>query len=193
MLRITGILCGSAITIAVLVLFLGVPEFTDEREVVATLEPPTWDVVPEDDVEYSPAGVTPDETTAATSPNDSTTDEFAAPAEDPEVPLPNDDAALVDAIFAPVEERDVPVVEAAEPDLADAVEQNWYAFWSPFRSEIAANGFVEQLQRSTGIDYRVVRQKPGVYEVAFAYSDDGDIQDKLAAISAATGLEMPGG
>ena len=90
--------------------------------------------------------------------------------------------ALVEAIFTPVEERPVEIIQ-----------ENWYAFWSPFRSEIAANGFVEQLQRTTGLDYRVVKQKPGVYEVAFAYDDEVDIQAKLDTISAATGLEMPGG
>ena len=71
--------------------------------------------------------------------------------------------------------------------------RQWYAFWSPFRSEIAAEGFVAQLQRVTGLDYRVVKIKPGVYEVAFAYADDTDIPINLSQISAATGLDMPGG
>jgi len=52
---------------------------------------------------------------------------------------------------------------------------------------------VSQLQRTTGLDYRVVKLKPGVFEVAFAYSDDNDIQDKLTQISTATGLELTGG
>lgn len=67
----------------------------------------------------------------------------------------------------------------------------WFSFWNPFRSEIAANGFVSQLERVTGIDYRVVKVKTGVYEVAFAYNDDGERRDKLSQISAATGLELP--
>lgn len=79
-------------------------------------------------------------------------------------------------------------VAALVPDT-----QQWFAFWSPFRSEIAAAGFVAQLQRVTGLDYRVVKIKPGVYEVAFAYADDTDIPIKLSQISAATGLDMPGG
>ncbi|MBT8102085.1 MAG: transglycosylase, partial [Gammaproteobacteria bacterium] len=77
--------------------------------------------------------------------------------------------------------------------MSEPLEQQWYAFWSPFRSEIAADGFVSQLQRSTGLDYRVVKLKPGVYEVAFAYLDDSDIQTKLAQISSATGLDLSGG
>jgi hypothetical protein len=71
------------------------------------------------------------------------------------------------------------------------VEPSWYSFWNPFRSEIAANGFVSQLERVTGIDYRVVRVKSGVYEVAFAYYDDSERSTKLSRISAATGLELP--
>ena len=76
------------------------------------------------------------------------------------------------------------------PRPEDFVEENWYAFWSPFRSEIAANGFISKLQETTGIDYRVVKVKTGIYEVAFAYVDEADIQDKLARISTATGLNM---
>ena len=89
------------------------------------------------------------------------------------------DEQLVEQIFNP----------APEPVL----DEHWYAFWSPFRSEIAANGFVARLQQTTGMDYRVVKLKPGVYEVAFAYSDQADIEQKLARISAATGLDMTGG
>ncbi len=80
-----------------------------------------------------------------------------------------------------------PVAEALLPD-----SQQWYAFWSPFRSEIAASGFVTQLQRVTGLDYRIVKIEPGVYEVAFAYAADEDISMNLSQISAATGLDLPG-
>ncbi len=78
------------------------------------------------------------------------------------------------------------VVEVLLPD-----SQQWFAFWSPFRSEIAASGFVTQLQRVTGLDYRIVKIEPGVYEVAFAYAADEDISMNLSQISAATGLDLP--
>lgn len=71
-------------------------------------------------------------------------------------------------------------------------ETLWYSFWNPFRSELAANGFVKQLERVTGLDYRIVKIKSGVYEVAFAYEDDTERDTKLAQISAATGLELSG-
>ena len=98
------------------------------------------------------------------------------------------DAALIEQVFAPETERQEIVPVDAEPVVAE----HWYAFWSPFRSEIAAQGFVDRLQQTTGIDYRVVRVKTGVYEVAFAYTDDIDIEAKLERIASATGLDMSG-
>lgn len=167
MLRLIGILTGAILAIAFLIVALGVPEFS-EPEIVVEPEPVVVvarqpDTVPEPAPDPEP---------------------IEEPAPDPEpepepvaavTPEP-DYEALVDQIFAP------------EPEPAD--DQNWYAFWSPFRSEIAANGFVSKLQESTGIDYRVVKVKTGVYEVAFAYSDDADVREKLSRISAATGLDM---
>lgn len=81
----------------------------------------------------------------------------------------------------------VPAVE----ELAAEAEPQWYSFWNPFRSEIAASGFVAQLEKVTGIDYRVVKVRTGTYEVAFAYHDDAERRTKLAQISAATGLDLP--
>ena len=99
-----------------------------------------------------------------------------------------------DAEPAVDETPDVPpepvVIAEATPT---PIEEQWYAFWSPFRSKVAADGFVSQLQKTTGLDYRVVKLGPGVYEVAFAYSDDSDIEEKLVQISSATGLDLSGG
>ncbi len=175
MIRLIGILVGSAIAVGLLIVTLGVPELAEP-------EPDTW------------APVLP-----ATE-QGSETVEGSLPATEPEI------------IPAPVQEPAVsnpPVAEppAIEPELTDEqlveqifapqpeplLEEHWYAFWSPFRSEIAANGFVSRLQQTTGMDYRVVKLKPGVYEVAFAYTDQDDIEQKLARISAATGLDMSGG
>ena len=87
-----------------------------------------------------------------------------------------------------------PAVPSPAPDIgvdSSAGDPSWYSFWNPFRSEIAANGFVAQLERVTGIDYRVVKVDTGVYEVAFAYFDDDERRNKLSRISAATGLDLP--
>ena len=174
MLKLIGILTGSAIAVAFLIIALGVPEFSSqapEQEMVSeiSIEPlaervfepePEPESEPEPEPEPEPI-LTPDPEPVA------------------EVDTAADTEALIEEIFNP------------GPD--PVVEENWYAFWSPFRSEISANGFVSKLQETTGIDYRVVKVKTGVYEVAFAYIDDADIQDKLARISNATGLNMTDG
>ena len=93
-------------------------------------------------------------------------------------------------------EQDIPPAtdlsfSAPATDLPPLSEMQWYSFWNPFRSEIAASGFVSRLEKVTGLDYRVVKVKTGVYEVAFAYGDDDERRGKLSLISAATGLDLP--
>jgi hypothetical protein len=90
---------------------------------------------------------------------------------------------------APIE-REIDLSEA-DPNLPLLIEMQWYSFWNPFRSELAASGFVSRLEKVTGLDYRVVKVKTGVYEVAFAYGDDIERHAKLSQISAATGLDLP--
>lgn len=74
---------------------------------------------------------------------------------------------------------------------APAHDSQWQSIWNPFRSQIAANGFAARLSAVTDIDYRVVRLKPGTYQVAFAYADDSERAAKLAQIQGATGLDLP--
>lgn len=88
-----------------------------------------------------------------------------------------------------IDEFKEPDVSVSEP--MQMPDPFWYSFWNPFRSEIAAKGFVSQLERVTGLDYRVVKVETGVYEVAFAYHDDSERRTKLSQISAATGLDLP--
>jgi hypothetical protein len=169
MMRLLGVLMGSALAVAALVVFVGIPEFTTESSVMesavitlpmragAAAADPVIGEAPQEALEEAPAAAAID-----------------APAE----PVPDETAATT----------------AAEPPAAQPAETlQWYAFWSPFRSEVAANGFVDQLQRVTGLDYRVVKVKSGVYEVAFAYQDDQEITANLSQISAATGLQLPEG
>ena len=168
MMRFLGVLVGSTLAVAALVVFIGIPEFTTESSVaeptVITLPIRSETPAPEPPIAEPPAEVPA--TAAVESP--------AEPVTEPDAPTDE-----------PLEE---PVYEAPPPPAASL---HWYAFWSPFRSEVAANGFVDQLQRVTGLDYRVVKVKPGVYEVAFAYEDDQDITASLSQISAATGLQLP--
>lgn len=163
MIRIVGILCGSAMAIAFLIIALGIPELLPASE--------------PDDV--------PPEWVALDSPSDeSPPPETEMPVAEPEAPI--------EPIPEPADETFAETVARVAP-IPEPLAENWFAFWSPFHSEIAANGFIAQLQRETGMDYRVVKIKPGVYEVAFAYEGEGDIATKLALISRATGLEMPDG
>jgi hypothetical protein len=172
-----GILTGAAIAVGLLIVTLGIPRFATEPAVPAMpVEPPT-EMLP---VPSSGMAEVPQAEPATDAPQkaaETTSSNLPEPEEGPSAAPPN---AATEA-----------VTPQAEPSPAD--EAGWFAFWSPFRSEIAAAGFVAELQRTTGLDYRVVKLKPGVYEVAFAYSDKNDIQDKLLRISTATGLELGGG
>jgi hypothetical protein len=183
MLRLTGILVGSALAIALLLLTLGTPQLSS-TDVTPAPEREAPEVLAEVAIAApdmaSPGADVAEQPAASVEPF---RDENANPGDETQP-----DAALVDQLFAQEEAREI--VLPTVPDAA--VEEHWYAFWSPFRSEIAANGFVAKLQESTGIDYRVVKVKTGVYEVAFAYTDDADIEAKLARISGATGLELSG-
>ncbi len=203
MIRMLGVLCGAAIAIGLLTWLVGVPQFTQERtslpEPIARVELPGTGET---------AVATVDETAAATTAETASDSSPERAASAVTLEPVGEDAATVDLAPVPaarpnVDLADTPAVEEAEfapfaPDTTPALpveieeESKWFAFWSPFRSELAANGFVARLQSVTGLDYRVVRIKPGVYEVAFAYTDDDEIDAKLATISSATGLQLAG-
>ena len=84
-----------------------------------------------------------------------------------------------------------PAPVAAPAPEPGPLATHWHSFWSPFGSRIAADGFVSRLESVTGFDYRVLKVDNGVYEVAFAYSDERERDVMLSTIAAATGLELP--
>jgi hypothetical protein len=184
MIRLLGILVGAAVAVAVLILLVGLPEFPDRSGQDA---PPT---VTEESGQDAPPTVTEESGQDAPPTVTEESGQDAPPTVTEESgqdapPTVTEESAQNAPPTVPVESaQEAPPTTTPDPD-------HWYAFWSPFRSELAANGFVTQLQRTTGLDYRVVKLKPGIYEVAFAYSDDADIETKLAQISAATGLDIP--
>jgi len=178
MMRLLGVLVGSALAVGALVVFIGVPEFTTDNSVAGTSV-----------ITLPMRG----ELAAVVA------SEAAEPVADETVPAAPVPAAAADNALAmsepepETEPEEAPeIMDPATDDTLDDLQQ-WYAFWSPFRSEIAASGFVDRLQNVTGLDYRVVKIKPGVYEVAFAYIDDNEITDNLSQITAATGLQLPEG
>ena len=166
MLRLIGILTGSATAIGILIIALGLPELSSSGTVTLSQRATSSGTVTlspgEPDFAELPDFIEPEPTAVAAQ-------------------------VLEDTVTVPEPSDEIDKVTVPDP------AENWYAFWSPFRSELAANGFIAKLQETTGIDYRVVKVKTGVYEVAFAYTDDADVQDKLARIAGATGLDMSGG
>ncbi len=178
MIRLLGAITGSALALAALLVLVGVPQFKVEpkeiERAVLTLPfraGPVIEQAPIDDVDTEAVEIT---------------------AQEPDIEPESE--ALVDTAIADEAIANEAIADDAIEMLAEALQPDslqWYAFWSPFRSEIAASGFITQLQRVTGLDYRVVKIKPGVYEVAFAYEDEAEREGKMSLIASATGLDLP--
>ena len=174
MFRILGFIIGSAVSIAGIFFVLGTPEIhlsgieSDQARFDAALEKirekrPVLEEIAEIPVAEEPL------------PETATTDLGSVDAES----LVTNEALTDD------------VEPLAEPQDVFNPQQHWHEFWNPFRSELAAQGFVSQLEKVTGLDYRVVKVKSGVYQVGFAYADDDERRFKISQISAATGLDLP--
>ena len=201
MIRILGFLVGSAVSIGMMLLLLGVPDINLSR--------PLIDETELESVSQTVEAVTADLEAVAT-------ETFEAVAEfvDDEFvdDLPSADPPAAQQAASNSEDADLPSEELTpgisqsdsliasfppEPGTATAIDDppendlRWHSFWNPFRSAIAANGFVSQLEKVTGLDYRVVKIKTGVYEVTFAYENDTERRTKLSQIASATGLDVP--
>lgn len=198
-MRIAGILTGAALAVALLIVTIGIPDFVSEPERMTTepiilplnrgvAEP----VAAAQNADPAQAGYAQSAPAGTDAPALADAELSPAPAD-----VPAADASIADELPAEIaagtDDSEMPGAAAGTAQEIEAERERWYAFWSPFRSELAADGFVSQLQSVTGLDYRVVKIKTGVYEVAFAYEDDADIEANLAQISAATGLKLPGG
>jgi hypothetical protein len=190
MFRLLGFLIGSVTAITIILLVLGIPEFNltdpayDQQRFDAAVEKLK-------EKQQEVAKVTEDIVNDVAEAVDDVQDNIEVVAEKV---LPDIAAQLAAETPATQEFTTQSLPEV--PDFTDAFpaipdESQWYSFWNPFRSEIAARGFVTQLEKVTGLDYRVVKVKTGVYEVAFAYNSDVERRTKLSQISAATGLDLP--
>lgn len=195
MIRFMGFATGAAVAVGFMLFLFGAPQAPD-----AEAEPL---VVQSQDALPTAAAEIPTTDTPASEPAAETLEAPVKPVEPVEPEASLEPAALetppVEAAAATVPIEEVPNL-AGEPEadtriaVADDAPQRdlqWHVFWSPFRSRIAANGFVSRLESVTGFDYRVVHIDTGVYEVAVGYADDDERRNKLAAIAEATGLEMP--
>jgi hypothetical protein len=199
MFKILGFLVGSLISIAALVMLIGMPDFhlsgdTDDGDrydvAIRKLKEKQHavqqvvDALPIEDAvqEIGPVAekfVESDSADLDDSGNDLSGNDF--PGND----YPGNEQT-VNVVPEPVE---TVAAASAEPDAGTAGPE-WQAFWNPFRSQIAARGFVRRLESVTGLDYRVVKVRNGVYQVAFSYSDDAERTTRLSQIAAATGLDL---
>ena len=182
MFRLLGFLIGSATAITIMLIVLGVPDFhladpgVDQQRFDAAVEK-----LKEKQQEVAEVA-------------DHIVAEVAESVED----LQDNIEAFADKALPELTAQliaDPPTMqEVSDTAYDNPVIQNelqWYSFWNPFRSRIAAQGFVAQLEKVTGLDYRVVKVKAGVYEVAFAFDNDIERRTKISQISAATGLDLP--
>ena len=186
MYRLLGFCLGSAASVSALMFLIGWPDFhltgdddDSNRYDVAVQKLKAKQKATEGvDVETVPSPPTNAEVTAAAA---ESTGELT---ENPDT--------STDADLGPLGPEQPPpeLVTMDDGVPADAPTETWHTIWTPFRSRIAADGFVSRLESVTGLDYRVMQIQTGVYEVAFAYADQAELDTNLARISAATGLDL---
>lgn len=185
MIRLLGFVVGSAVSIALFLLVLGIPELKSGRDTIdeaGLAQVP--DIIGDAKTDLGiVAEQVIDEVEAFSAPADGRQRETTAESEQGAALQHDDPIAVVEGAMA----AEVPVAgDAPEP-----AGLKWHAFWNPFRSRIAAEGFVRRLEQVTGLDYRVVKIGTGKYEVTFAYENDEERRVKLAQIASATGLALP--
>lgn len=202
MIRILGFLVGSAASIGMMLLLLGVPELNLSRplsddaasaSVAQTVEAVTADLEAVAIEMFGEVSQLVDDLPTA--------DPTADPPAEEQAASNSEDVTLSSEELTPgISQNNSQIASfPAEPGSATATaidgppenDLRWFSFWNPFRSAIAANGFVGQLEKVTGLDYRVVKIKTGVYEVTFAYENDTERRSKLSQIASATGLDLP--
>jgi hypothetical protein len=198
MFRLLGFILGSIASIGAMVFLLGIPEIqlssfeSDQARFDAAIDkirdkqPDLAEVTDRvsDEIEEAVAIVSD---LASETPGEPFVEIFDAELDDAAQPESSDDNTTEAVAFF---DPDIELPAPAQADLAN-YEQHWHEFWNPFRSEIAARGFVTQLEKVTGLDYRIIKVETGVYQVGFAYMDDNERIAKISQISAATGLEFP--
>lgn len=200
MIRILGFLVGSAASIGMMLLLLGVPELNLSRPLVddaasasvaQTVEAVTADLEAVAIEMFGEVSQLVDDLPTA--------DPTADPPAEQQAASNNEDVTLSSEELTPgISQNNSQIASfPAEPGSATAIDDaaendlRWHSFWNPFRSAIAANGFVGQLEKVTGLDYRVVKIKTGLYEVTFAYENESERRTKLSQIASATGLDLP--
>jgi hypothetical protein len=183
MFRLIGFLIGSLTSIVIILLIIGMPNFhfAEEQDDQQRFDDAIEKLKAKQREFESVTGKLSEDVARVA---DSVEQEFESN---------SDTGSAAAEMTAPFESDVEPEVSDELPQAAktETIETFWFSFWNPFRSEIAANGFVSRLEQVTGIDYRVVKVKTGVYEVAFPYQDDEERRSKISRIASATGLDLP--
>ena len=81
----------------------------------------------------------------------------------------------------------VPVVQPLLGGIASRPEQA--IVWTPFHSEMSANGFARRLARALDHPFAVRRDGPGRYQVVFPYEGDSARDEVLARVAMLTGTQ----
>ena len=63
--------------------------------------------------------------------------------------------------------------------------------WTPFYSQLSADGFARRMTGFTAHPFSVRREGAGRYQVVFAYTDEDERARVLSALATATGSEAP--
>ena len=192
MYRLLGFCLGSIASVSALMFLIGWPDFhlsgdSDDADrydmAVQKLKAKQRPAEPEVSEPTPPPA-------AMETPPPAQNNKIAAVAIDSDIPESTADAPPAETV-APTEMMDELMrTDPTGTEVAAATAETWHTIWTPFRSHIAADGFVSRLESVTGLDYRVLQVKTGVYEVAFAYADQAELDLNLARISAATGLDL---
>lgn len=85
------------------------------------------------------------------------------------------------------DETDYPAeVIQKEPEVSVRAEntdfKNWQVIWTPFRTRGSAMGFASRISQVTGLEMDVRNIKTGQFQVAFAYEDNQERQERLQLI-----------
>ncbi len=200
MIRILGFLVGSAVSLGMMLLLLGVPDINLSRPLIEDTElESVAQIVEAVTADLEAVALETFEEVAELVDDLPTADSTDEPPAEEQAASSSEDADLPSEELTPGVSQNISQIASfpSEPGTATVIDDSpgndlrWHSFWNPFRSAIAANGFVSQLEKVTGLDYRVVKIKTGVYEVTFAYENDTERRTKLTQIASATGLDLP--
>lgn len=197
MMRVLGFLTGTAVTVAAFLLVLEggdsrQPQAVGTHSAEATAE--QLSVVAEAIAERVDAAKSGTASDPAQAPQPEPPGTDAEPRDDPQSvsaePAP-------ESIPESAPEPAVGPLAEARPEATadDSVAQHGggvgtYLFWSPFRSEWAAQGFAGRLTAATQVPVEVVAAGPGNYRVAFSYQDETERQARVQRIETITGLQL---